>query len=107
MCLETVPQFTVFFITRKLYQSTLCNISILGFVHSAVRLLFGPLWMYAQKRLCGGITTLLAWHNNNDHSLIRLLYLAIIASNDYSEYVYHTMPPIIDFNSCSALGPIW
>ena len=27
-------------ITRKLYQSRLCNISILGFVHIAVRLLF-------------------------------------------------------------------
>ena len=61
--------------------------------------------MYAQKRVCGGITTLLAWHNKRGHSLIGWLYLAIIASNDYSEYVYHTMSPIIDFNSCSALGP--
>ena len=91
-----------FFITWKLYQSRLCTISTLGFVHIAVRLLFGPLRMYAQKD-CGGITTL-AWHNNYGHSLILRLYLAIIASNDCPEYVYHTMSSITDFNSCSTLG---
>ena len=104
ICLEAVPQFTVFSLHGNCTSRDCVPSLPLALCTYRCKTIIWTFVDVCPKRLCVGITTLPVWHNNNGHSLIGRLYLAIIASNDCPEYVYHTMSSITDFKSCSALG---